>query len=256
MKKIISITIWIVIIAGILILVSFMEAEHKKATCKSLEVTIDYRDTEPLITAEDIKKQIYIACDTLIGKKLSDINPVHVENMVNEIDFIENAQVYTTLTGKMNIHIIQRKPILRIINTANESFYVGQTGVVMPVNPGFSSRVPVANGNIKHRYADTLNLKSLNEESLLKKLYLLASYINKNDFLKAQIEQIYVTKNYEFELVPKVGRQLIIFGDINNMEKKFDKLMVFYKQGMNKAGWDKYKTINLKFENQVVCSKK
>jgi cell division protein FtsQ len=64
-----------------------------------------------------------------------------------------------------------------------------------------------------------------------------------------------VNKNTEFELVPKVGRHIIVFGDIDNMEKKFDKLIVFYKEGLNKTGWDKYKIINLKYENQVVCSK-
>jgi len=91
---------------------------------------------------------------------------------------------------------------------------------------------------------------------LLIDLFKLSSFITQDQFLKAQIEQIYVTKTGEFELIPKVGRHLIIFGGIEDMENKFDKLLVFYHQGMNKTGWDKYKTINLKFENQVVCSKK
>jgi len=74
--------------------------------------------------------------------------------------------------------------------------------------------------------------------------------------LKIQIEQIYVTKNREYEFVPKVGRHIIIFGGIENMNEKFKKLLVFYHQGINNAGWNTYKSINLKFENQVVCSKK
>ncbi|RLD54531.1 MAG: cell division protein FtsQ, partial [Bacteroidetes bacterium] len=84
----------------------------------------------------------------------------------------------------------------------------------------------------------------------------LAFYINDDEFLKAQIEQIYVTESKEFELIPKVGRQLILFGGIENMEKKFNNLIAFYKKGMKNNGWTKYKTINLKFENQVVCAKK
>ena len=253
MKRIFNIIFWVIITAGILVIVSFIEAEHKKTTCKSFEVFIDYEDADPLISADDIKRKVYESFDTLIGKKLSEINPVRIENMVNEIEFVDNADVYTTITGKMNIHVTQRKPIVKIINASNQSYYIGRFGEVIPTNRGFPSRVLIANGFIKTNYSDTL---SINNNSQLAEIYKLASYIHHDPFLKLQIEQIFVTKNKEYELVPKVGRHIIIFGGIENMEEKFNKLVIFYHQGINKAGWNKYKSINLKFENQVVCSKK
>jgi len=255
MKNIINITIWFIVIAGIFVLVGFINVEQKKITCKSLNVTIDYAGGDQMLSVDEIKSQIYVVYDSLIGKRLTEINLVEVEDMINDIPLVANAEVYTSLTGKMKIHITQRSPILRIINSSNQSFYIDQTGVAMPVTPGSPSRVMVASGNIKIKYSDTLNINNSAENSLLKNLYTLSSYIDNDPFLNAQVEQIYVTKTQEFELVPKVGRHLIIFGGIENMENKFDKLMVFYHQGMNKTGWDKYKTINLKFENQVVCSK-
>ena len=91
--------------------------------------------------------------------------------------------------------------------------------------------------------------------STIQKLYIINRYIQEDSFLQAQIEQIYINKSNEIELVPKVGRHLILFGDIDNMETKFENLIVFYEQGMKKAGWKKYKTINLKYSNQVICSK-
>ena len=255
MKNIINITIWFIVIAGIFVLVGFINVEQKKITCKSLNVTIDYAGGDQMLSVDEIKSQIYVVYDSLIGKRLTEINLVEVEDMINDIPLVANAEVYTSLTGKMKIHITQRSPILRIINSSNQSFYIDQTGVAMPVTPGSPSRVMVASGNIKIKYSDTLNINNSAENSLLKNLYTLSSYIDNDPFLNAQVEQIYVTKIQEFELVPKVGRHLIIFGGIEDMENKFDKLMVFYHQGMNKTGWDKYKTINLKFENQVVCSK-
>ncbi|MCD4682826.1 MAG: hypothetical protein K8R86_06055 [Bacteroidales bacterium] len=255
MKNIINITIWFIVIAGIFVLVGFINVEQKKITCKSLNVTIDYAGGDQMLSVDEIKSQIYVVYDSLIGKRLTEINLVEVEDMINDIPLVANAEVYTSLTGKMKIHITQRSPILRIINSSNQSFYIDQTGVAMPVTPGSPSRVMVASGNIKIKYSDTLNINNSAENSLLKNLYTLSSYIDNDPFLNAQVEQIYVTKTQEFELVPKVGRHLIIFGGIEDMENKFDKLMVFYHQGMNKTGWDKYKTINLKFENQVVCSK-
>jgi len=70
------------------------------------------------------------------------------------------------------------------------------------------------------------------------------------------IEQLYINKKSEFELIPKIGNHTILFGDIKEMKDKFEKLIAFYKQGISKSGWNKYKTINLKFKNQVVCTKK
>ncbi len=253
MKRVFHITFWIIITAGILVLVSFIEAEHKKTTCKSFDISIDYENADPLLSTDDIKKKIYVSFDTLVGKKLIDINLVQIENMVNEIDFVANADVYTTITGKMNIRVTQRKPIVRIINASNQSYYIDQYGEVMPTNQGFPSRVLIANGFVKNSYSDTLNIQN---NSVLAEIHKLASYINNDPFLKLQIEQIYVTKNREYEFVPKVGRHIIIFGGIEDMEEKFKKLVVFYHQGINNAGWNKYKSINLKFENQVVCSKK
>ena len=74
-------------------------------------------------------------------------------------------------------------------------------------------------------------------------------------FLKVLVDEIYVDKSGDFELVPKIGNQLIIFGKPENLEEKFKKLLVFYRQGLNKTGWNKYNVINIKYRNQVVCSK-
>jgi cell division protein FtsQ len=85
----------------------------------------------------------------------------------------------------------------------------------------------------------------------------MAKYINADDFWRSQIHQIYVNDNDDMEIVPLVGDQRIIFGDTTSMEEKFKKLLTFYQEGLNTTGWwNKYSTINLKFKNQIVCTKK
>ena len=260
MKRVLNITLWIVIMAGIMVLLSFINAEKKKITCKSFDVVIEYNDSDPMISPDYVEKIVYSDFDSLIGRKLSEIDLVSIEKRVNEIPFVQSAEVYTSLFGNMKIKAVQRQPILRVINSKNKSFYIDKTGAAVPVRSGFSCRTVVASGNIRLNYSD---LENVNEgkpkdadKNLINDLYTLANYINGNEFLKAQIEQVYVNKSKEFELVPKVGRQVIYFGGIDNMEKKFGNLIAFYDKAINKKGWDKYKTINLKFENQVVCAKK
>jgi cell division protein FtsQ len=86
-----------------------------------------------------------------------------------------------------------------------------------------------------------------------KQLYQIATYVDKQIFWKAQIEQIFVTRDNEFILTPKIGNHQILFGDANDLEIKFEKLFAFYKEGLSRVGWNKYKTIDVRFDKQVVC---
>jgi cell division protein FtsQ len=87
-------------------------------------------------------------------------------------------------------------------------------------------------------------------------LFKIATYVDKDAFWKAQIEQIFVTAESEYLLIPKIGDHTIVFGTAENMEEKFEKLLLFYKEGLSRVGWEQYKSINVKFKNQVVCTKK
>jgi cell division protein FtsQ len=68
------------------------------------------------------------------------------------------------------------------------------------------------------------------------------------------IDQVDITASNKFELTPKLGNQIILFGDATNIDKKFDKLKLFYNNVISVKGWKKYSKINLEFENQIVAS--
>jgi len=260
MKNILKITGWIFLVAGVLVILGFVKTEHSKISCKSFNIVVENNSNNQLIDASLIKKEIYTTFDTLVGKKLSDINLIEVEQMLVSYDHIAKAEVFTSLNGNLNINITEREPVLRIINKKNESFYMDMDGELFPLSNISAVRVPVASGNISNTVKDTVKVEELektevSEMTKMQKLYIINKHIQEDSFLQAQIEQIYINKSNEFELIPKVGRHIILFGDADNIESKFDKLIVFYKQGIQKAGWKKYKTINLKYSNQVICSK-
>ena len=137
------------------------------------------------------------------------------------------------------------------------------TLALLPVNPDFSARVLVANGLINDSYMKNpnyrVNILSLSDsvyyDSLLTNLYKLTMYITHDKFLKAQIAQIYVAENSEFELIPRIGNHVILLGTADDLDDKFKRLYAFYRFGLNKIGWNKYNVINIKYRNQVVCSK-
>src|SRR5690606_7479893 len=115
--------------------------------------------------------------------KIIDLNIPLIEEKLNHNDFVKSAQVYTDMNGEMNISIVQRRPILRILKTDGTGFYLDENSRKMPVSQAFTAHVPIASGNIFEAYKtrDTMHSKVGQE------LNKIATYVDKDAFWKAQI---------------------------------------------------------------------
>ena len=163
-----------------------------------------------------------------------------------------NADVFVDAKNQVHIEIEQREPVLRIIDKNGLNYYLDKFGKKMPLSKHFTARVLVATGNIPPFDPDFLQRK----KHILKDLFELTNIILKDEFLEPMMEQIYVTSEKEFELSPNLGDQKILLGKMDNIDDKLFYLKTFYKEAMPYKGWQKYKTINLKFKGQVVASKR
>jgi len=264
-KKILFITVWCCLITGLLVTLGFVNREQNALLCKSLDIKINQDDEVYFLNKMDVNQLIRDMGDSVVGQTKASVNISDIERGLNSHADIAKAEVYMTIDGVVKVNVKQRKPILRIINSNDDSYYLDDAGKLMPLSDKYTARVIVANGNILEPFAthyrfsiaDIAKDSAKKANSLLDELYAMATYINADEFWKAQIAQIYINKDKDMELVPMVGNQKIIFGDTTAMDEKFKKLMTFYTQGLNITGWwNKYSIINLKFKNQIVCTKK
>ena len=245
------------LIAGAAILiVLFLTAtisRQEASECVSVKIRIDHDKGNFFLDEGDINRILEQEAKVeLIGVHPREIDFPRIENMIRDNPFVENAEIYVDIKGNLFIDVVQREPILRVINTKGVSYYIDKNGQKLPVCRKFTARVPVSTGHI----TDNHSLEGELESPVLKELYALARFISQDKFWKAQIEQIDVNDKHEFELVPRVGDHVIEFGDATGIVGKFDKLMLFYKEGLKSVGWNKYRSINLKYNDQVVCVKK
>ena len=103
-------------------------------------------------------------------------------------------------------------------------------------------------------FTEPLRLDSLNAQTTA--IWKLASFLDDEDDYRALIDQIFVERDGNMMMVPKVGDHIIELGAVDNLETKFSNLLTFYRKGMPRAGWNTYSKISLKFKGQVVCTKK
>jgi len=264
MKKIKNILIWIFMIAYLAVAMSFVAKKRQSVVCNSLDVTIVDSSRNQFVTQADIIEFLRQPEMYIVGNPITSINTKKLEEEILNNHSVKNAEVFVSVIGEINVEVTQRKPIVRVINKKGESYYIDQEGAIMPLSAKYASHVLIANGKIVEPFevnrAQKINCDISSEEfeknKMICDLFKLCQFIDEHEFWKAQIEQVYVNDEMEFELIPRVGAHQILFGDIDNYQEKFRNLEAFYHQGLNNVGWNKYDKINLKYENQVICTKR
>ncbi len=262
MKKSIKILIWILSGIVLVLIIGFVSIKQRDAVCTKISINISDSADLKIIDNDFILSILESGNQKLIDKPIKEINISKLERKINNSNFVKHADVYMKINGELVVDVQARVPIVRICNRLNQHFQIDKDGYIMPVSAKNPIRIVVANGNISHKpkldtifniydhkYDKRIDIKTLRD------IHILARYIYSKPFWEAQIQQIYINNTDEIELSVLVGNQRIIFGDIQNYEDKLRNLEAFYKKAMPIEGLNKYREINLKFKNQVVCVK-
>lgn len=258
MKRFLNILFGVIMLSVMVVAVCFVTTKQKEIKVQELEINIQYTGPDIFLKRADVKQMITEKIGDVFTKNIVNLEIREIESLIAKNPYVSKVNVFTSINGRLLIDIVQRQPIVRV-STNKGNFYIDTNGDVLPLNSKYVSRVTLVNGMLKnYSYKDLegKNIHSIEGENDLKDIYYLANFIYHDKFLKALTEQIYVNKNKEFEIVPKIGKQLILLGDVSELDDKFRKLELFYKHGITRRGWDRYKLINLKFKNQVVCTKR
>ncbi|OWK71717.1 cell division protein FtsQ/DivIB [Pedobacter sp. AJM] len=242
---------WLISLAGVVVLLSFINVKKQTVKCTDVKILIPGADN--FIEREEIDAILKEDQGVLLGRNLENINIHKIEKKLQSNPYIAFAKVYVDMDGILNIEVKQRQPIVRILNETGQDFYIDNDGLKMPTSSNFTANVLVATGHISEVFGsrvDTLHTK------LARDLYKTAQYIKKDTLWDAQIEQVVVDQQNDMELIPRVGNQRIILGNADSLEKKMNNLLIFYKKAMPQVGWEAYKTINIKYTNQIVCQRR
>jgi cell division protein FtsQ len=264
MKKVMHIVRWVAGVALVFTLLVAAVTTSQDAVLKDVVVNIDYVGENFFIEQEEIEESVFDLGYHRDSTLMMEIDPSNIEHLLENNAYISDAEVYKELNGKLHIDVSVRKPIIRVYNDLGFSVYIDQDGHIMPLSSKYASRTPIANGNltmmlgafIGENVYDLEKNEAHPEAWLLSDIYEVAATTAKDEFWKAQCNQIYINRDHEIEMIPRVGDHQILLGSADGLEKKLNKLKLFYEEGLSKTGWNEYKNINLKYTNQVVCEKR
>lgn len=249
-KRIVFITLTLAACSGLVVLLVAAIGKRNHERCRDYVITIKGAQKNRFISDADVKK--LLVAGTVGGIKnapISAFNLRKLEQVLKENAWVQNANLYFDNQDVLHISVLEKEPVARIFTTSGRSFYIDNEGKHMPLSDILSARVPVFT-NFPDR--KVLNVK---DSALLSDVTKTALFILNDPFWMAQTEQIDITEDANFEMVPTIGNHIVKLGNGQDIEKKFHRLLVFYQQVLSKTGFDKYNSVDVQFAGQVTGSK-
>ncbi len=252
----------LVIIAGVSWILFIANKTRSQRICKEILYSIDaVREKEVFLEKDDIIPLLNMSKNNPKGKSAQALKIAALEHDLKQYPYIKTLHAFVLMNGNMLVKMEQKNPLIRVNNIFGQDFYIDEDGICIPVSDKYSARAVFVNGNIAEKFSANANVYEKNENgeyiyTWLRKIYELAKILQKDSFFSAFIEQIYVDAQQEIELIPKLGNQYIQLGNMDMLNDKLDRIYYFYTEGIKKSGWDKYYKINVKYKNQVICTKK
>lgn len=230
--------------------IGFVEKQQADMVCRAINISIDNqlgnyfideKDVMDIVTNDDDEK--------VIGSSFSGINLKHIEQKLEYHEFIYNAEVHKDLKGNLNVKVFQTRPVARIAYAGKADKYINHLGEIIPVSAKYTSRVMLVSGYVSQH----LQGSNLWESDYGRKFMTLVEYINADSFWKAMVAQLEIDNRGNVKIYTQVGKQVLDFGQPENLESKFKRLNIFYDKILPSKGWNTYETVSVKFENQIVC---
>jgi len=251
-RKAAIVAFWSVAGTGILILLVAAINRKNSRTCKSIKIEINGEGPQLFLEQKEVAMAITeYGKDNLIGKTLISFNLKHMEEILRKNPWIRDAQLFFDNNEVLRVKIAEREPMARVFTVGGNSFFIDSGCKQMPLSNRLPEHIPVFTGFPSEK----LSVKGT-DSALVRQMKTLGWYILNNAFWKAEIEQVDITADRTFEMVPVIGNHLIEFGDGTDCEQKFNRLFIFYRTVLSRTGFDKYSKIDVQYAGQIIGTKR
>ena len=252
-KKILSILLWVITAAGLIVLFVFARKDYLATPLKSIQL-IPSTDTG-FVRKAALHDELEHLCS---NRNIGTVDMLAIQKVMDNNSWIESSASHIDLDGTLNVSFKEYEPWFRVYGKNGRSVYVTRNCVVVPTCPIYTPYVLVASGNfdlqsdsIAYQLNDTLEC----DVNLLNAVHWCEA-IEGNDFVSQCVGQLYCNNRNLFELTVKGFDGRVIVGDTCDATDKLRRLECFMKQRIESPETKTLKSINLSYKNQIVCTKR
>ena len=247
-KKLLFITMWVLLASGTLTLLVSAYAKNQSKRCIGVAIQIDGPDNHFFVDKNDVWHVIHKYAGKEINGKLIQTFPLQrMEKELEANPWISHAVMYFDIRGVLNVQLEEREPVARLYTTEGSTCYIDKSGRVLPLSNKHLAEVPIFIG-----FTGNPDKLTKADSGIIQSIKYMSLYIQKDSFLHAMIDQVVINAKKQFEILPTIGKQDILFGDTADLARKFEKFAMYYKKAMPLYGWNRYDMLDLTYKNQIV----
>ena len=256
-KKILKIALWVITGAALVVLFIFGRKWYLETPLKGIAFQLERSHRNGFVEKDSVVSYAKAICDIEHHAAISTINMSKIQQLLDRNPWIESASAYIGLNDTLIIKAKEYEPVLRVYNQDKRSVYVTKEGILFPSNPLYSPRVIIASGNFVFPFP-TKNSRvtdSVYAHTGLSEALTIAMAVNSDPFLTGNIGQIYKDEHNEYELMVNNLSAKVILGDIDAITDKLSRLATLLEKYSGTEELKAYKSLDLKYKNQIVCTK-
>ena len=242
MKRLIQNSILLVMAVALTAGILWARYKSQGEVCTSVEVEVINADSTSFVTPQGVLSDLQHQGLEFKGKRMADINASDIENALAKSPYLEFADIVKCQDGHLLIQVSQLLPVLRVFDGEN-SYYVNRAGKRMDASLYYHTDVPVVQGHFTKKYPAT-------------RLLPLIDYVESDSLLRSLVTMYCVRDTNNIIIVPQISGHVINMGSASGFENKFAKLKLFYREVMPKRGWNAFDTISVKWNHQIVATRR
>lgn len=216
--------------------------ESRRHGCQGIEVTIESSTSADTVTQNGVMEELSRYPRKIVGVPLATIDTRHIEHYLSGFSNFEDVECTLTTAGKLNVRIQPMVPAIRVFD-GDKSYYINKSGKVIESKPNFFVDVPVVTGSFNRTFTPLHVLP-------------LVRFIERDEVLSKLVGMIEAKDADNLILIPRIHGHVVNFGDTNRLAEKRRALLTVYRKVMPYKGWNAYDTISVKFQGQVVATRR
>lgn len=257
MRKVLNILLLVVTLSAFLALCGYFVYQHFTARLAGLNLSIERSAEKGFVDDIDTRQVIMNVCDTINNDQVYMIPLDSLRNTLASNPWTTEVEASINLKGVLDVSLVECEPVVRIYDVGGRSIYLDAEGNIYPENKNYTPHLLIASGYAKFPVKELGNVNdSLYADTDLPKLYEVMMSVLNDDYAKNCVKQIYLDKNKNYIFSLNNTDIFVIFGDANSIDEKLFKMKHFLRKMLGNPELDNYRSINLNYKNQVVCTKK
>lgn len=241
------VALMLLLVAG---LVAFADRNVRNQICRDIVVRLDNVHENHFLDESDVLRLVESGESRLRNRPFFEIGFSEIEERLERQRNLREAQVFHDFEGNLVVNVSLRRPMARLVQEQGSDAYLSEEGVIMPVSERYSSRVVVISGGYVRK---AMLSKRIDQDETGRRIMELLRFIREDEFWNAQIAEVRIHESGKVDLYPQVGSQVIALGKPDDLEDKFFRLKVFFKEILPRQGWNRYTRVSLEYAGQVVA---